>query len=269
MGEGLFMERALPLRWSGPEPAPQIAATGTWPNSPRAAQETASASTWRRLVVTRVEEESESARSFYLAPQDGADLAPHRPGQFLPIALDIPGEPRPLRRTYTISGATAVREYRLTVKRGARADGLSISNWLHDHARPGTLIQALAPRGDFVLDAASVRPVVLLSAGIGITPMIAMLGGLTRDPAGRPERPVFFIHAARHSGEHVFAGHLRRLAARNANLTVHVRYSRPRAADIPGRDYDSTGRIDKALLQSLLPRDDYDVHGLYSSRAVS
>jgi ferredoxin-NADP reductase len=264
VSEGLFMEGALPLRWSEPVPAPQIAATGTWTNVTRGVDERAGASTYRSFTVTRIEQESETARSFYLAPQDGLDLKPHLPGQFLPIAAKLPGAERPLRGTYTISSAPDGREYRLTVKRKDAADALgSVSNWLHDHVQAGAVIQASAPRGDFVLDPESGRPIVLLSAGIGATPMIAMLDHLTGGLAGRPrnpDRPIFFIHAARHGGEHHFSRHVRRLAERNANLTVHVRYSRPRPQDLPGHDHDSAGRIDRALLQKLLPLDEYDVY---------
>lgn len=263
VSEGLFMEHVLPLRWSTPEPAPQIAATGTWEDVARAAHGVVHANTWRPFVVTRVEEESGTARSFYLAPQDGQNIAPHLPGQFLPIAVDIPGETRSLRRTYTISSAPNGREYRLTVKRNTGAMSKSVSHWLHDNARTGTIVQALAPCGDFVLDAESGRPIVLLSAGIGATPMIAMLDHLTGGVAGRPrqpDRPIFFIHAAQSRSKHAFASHLRLLAQRNPNLTVHVRYSRPAPRDIFGRHHDSIGRIDRALLQSLLPLDDYDVY---------
>jgi ferredoxin-NADP reductase/predicted pyridoxine 5'-phosphate oxidase superfamily flavin-nucleotide-binding protein len=263
VSEGLFMERAVPLRWSDPEPAPQIAATGTWAEAANAEKEAARASTWHPFVVTRVEEESGTARSFYLAPQDGGDLAPHLPGQFLPIAVEVAGAPRPLRRIYTISSAPNGREYRLTVKRNACTRAPSVSNWLHARAETGTVIQALSPRGDFVLNVESSRPMVLISAGIGATPMLAMLEHLTGGMAGRPRQPdrsIFFIHAARNGSEHVFSPHVRALAQRNPNLTVHVRYSRPCPEDVPGRDYDSTGRIDRMLLQSLLPLDDYDVY---------
>lgn len=259
---GLFMEHALPLRWSDPVPAPQIAATGSWADLAHAAQDAVRANIWHSLIVTRVDEESETARSFHLAPQDGKAIAPHLPGQFLPIAVELSGQDQRHRRTYTISSDANGREYRLTVRRNARSEA-SVSNWLHDHARAGTVIHALAPRGDFVLDTGSDRPIVLLSAGIGATPVVAMLDHLTGEMAGRPrqpDRPIFFIHAARHSGEHVFSGHVRALAGRNGNLTVHIRHSQPRSQDVLGRDYDSNGHIDRALLQSLLPLDDYDVY---------
>lgn len=266
VSEGLFLERALPLRWSDPRPAPQVAATGTWAEVAKVAQGTGAAAGagWRPFVVARVEAESGTARSLHLLPQDGGELPPHLPGQFLPIAVELPGSPQPLRRPYTISSAPDGRGYRLTVKRSAESGGrASVSNWLHDHAREGTVIRALAPRGDFVLDPDSDRPVLLLSAGIGATPLVAMLEHLTGGDAGRPprpDRPIFYVHAARDGAEQVFAGRVRSLARDHANLTVHLRHSRPRPRDRRGRDHDSVGRIDKALLRSLLPLDDYDVY---------
>jgi ferredoxin-NADP reductase/predicted pyridoxine 5'-phosphate oxidase superfamily flavin-nucleotide-binding protein len=264
VNEGLFMMHALPLRWSESDPAPQIYATGTWADVARAAEDASRANIWRPFIITRVEEESTTARSFHLAPRDGEAIAPHLPGQFLPIAVDIHGEPQPLRRTYTISGNADGRGYKLTVRRNVHTDAQpSVSSWLHDDARAGTIIRALTPRGDFVLDTDSRRPILFLSAGIGATPMIAMLDHLTGGFAGRPrqpDRPIFFIHAARHGGEHVFSRHVRALAERNAMLKVHVRYSSPRPQDVPGRDYDSAGHVDRVLLQSLLPLDDYDVY---------
>ncbi|MPZ59181.1 MAG: 2Fe-2S iron-sulfur cluster binding domain-containing protein [Rhizobiales bacterium] len=263
VSEGVFIENAMPLRWSPPEPAPQIAATGTWVDAERAARLDADANAYRIYVVARVDTESKTVRSLYLVPQEDGGLAPHLPGQFLPIAVDIPGEPRPLRRTYTISSAPNGRDYRLTVKReAAGAAPGRVSNWLHDHVAVGSTLHAMAPRGDFVLDPDSRRPVVLLSAGIGVTPMIAMLDHLTGGTADRPRYPdrhIWFIYAARHGGEHAFSRHVRRLAQEHPNLAVHIRYSRPRLQDAVGRDHDSVGHLDRALLQALLPLDDYDV----------
>lgn len=264
VGEGLFMPQALPLRWSESRPAPQIAGTGTWADAARAAADGARAEAWRPLVVTQIEDESATVRSFYLEPPGGQAVVPHLPGQFLPVSVDLPGEPRPLRRSYTISCAPGGQRYRLTVKREETPPGrASVSNWLHDHVQPGALVRTLPPRGDFVLDPDSHRPVVFLSAGIGITPMIAMLDHLTGSAEGsqRPlERPVVFIHAARHGGEQVFAAQLRALAGRHPTLTLHVRYSRPRPQDRLGRDHDSVGHLDEALLRTLLPRDESDVY---------
>ncbi|WP_026872048.1 pyridoxamine 5'-phosphate oxidase family protein [Inquilinus limosus] len=258
--EGLWIEEAVPLRWSAPEQAPQLAATGIWDEAERAAKAQAARNTLRPFTVTRIVEESATIRSFILEPADGGSVVPYRPGQFLPIALDIPGRDQPVRRTYTLSDAPDGRSYRISVKR--ETGGLA-SRWLHDHVRAGDTIRALAPRGDFTLDADSRRPVLLLSAGVGVTPMIAMLNhliGRNPDRLRHPGRGIWFVHAARDGAEHAFGTHVRALAARAPSLTVHVRYSRPRPQDVEGRDYDDAGHIDTVLLRRLLPLDDYDVY---------
>jgi len=258
--ESRRIERAVPLRWSEAEPAPQLDATGTWPEAERALAADRSRRD-RPFRVARIVDESATARSFHLEPADGDGVAPYRPGQFLPLALDIPGQPHPVRRTYTLSDAPDGHGYRITVKR--EADGLA-SRWLHDRLREGGMLRASRPAGGFVLDTDSRRPVLLLSAGIGVTPMIAMLNHLLGGPEGRrraPHRRAWFVHAARHGGEHPFRRHVRDMAGRHPDhLTVHVRYTAPRPDDAPGRDFDGIGRIDRSILSALLPLDDYDVY---------
>ena len=258
--ESLRIEAAVPLRWSEPEPAPQLAATGTWDEAASVLSAGQSAGD-RPFRVTGIVDESETARSFRLQPADGGAVAPYRPGQFLPVALDIDEGGRPVRRTYTLSDAPDGRGYRITVKREA---GGTASTWLHDRLRVGDRIRAGRPAGGFVLDTDSRRPVLLLSAGIGVTPMIAMLNHLLGGPEGRrraPHRRIRFAHVARHGGEHAFAEHVRALArAHPDHLTVHIRYTAPRPADAPGRDFDGAGRLDRTTLAALLPPDDYDVY---------
>ena len=106
-----------------------------------------------------------------------------------------------------------------------------------------------APAGEFVL-APSERPIVLLSAGVGVTPFVSMLHELT-DAADR--RPIWFIHGARNRREHAFSDEVRELASRNPALRVHIAYSRPSREDSPGMDFDSRGRVDGELLDGLLP----------------
>lgn len=256
--ESLRIEAAVPIAWGEAEQAPQLAATGTWSEARQAmAAETAGRD--RPFRVARIVAESGNARSLHLEPADGGGVAPHRPGQFLPIAIEA-GEARPLRRTYTLSDAADGRSYRITVK---HEPGGAASGRLHA-LREGDTLRAARPTGGFTLDTGSRRPVLLLSAGIGVTPMIAMVNHLLGGPEGRrraPHRRVWFVHAARHGGEHPFRDHLRSLAAAHPDhLTLHVRYTAPRAGDMPGRDFQAPGRIDRDALRSLLPLDDYDVY---------
>lgn len=253
---GVFLEDAVPLRWSAPEPAPELTRLGTW-EAATLALEAARAAPERPFVVTRIVDESATIRSFILEPAEGG-VAPHKPGQHLPLRLPLPGQDSPTHRRYTLSDAPNGRSYRITVKR----DGAG-SSWLHDSVGVGDTLHAGPPQGGFTLDPGSRRPVLLLSAGVGITPMIALLNdlmGASGERVRHPGRPVVFVHGARHGGEHAFGGHVRALAARRATLTVHVRYSAPRTGDVPGRDHDSVGRIDATLLKTLLPSADPDVY---------
>ena len=217
----------------------------------------------RTLVVDRKAPESETITSFYLVPEDGEALPAHAPGQFLTLKLDIPGQPGPVTRTYTISESPNKGYYRLSIKREPapkdRPDlppGLS-SNYFHDRVEPGARLRVLPPRGKFVLDPWGARPVVLASGGVGLTPTISMLNAIVE--AGS-KRPVWFVHGARNGREHAMGAHVRRMAAENANVRAHIRYSQPGANDVAGRDYDSPGRVDADLLRGLLPGNDFDFY---------
>lgn len=219
----------------------------------------------RILVVDKRVRESDTITSFYLVAEDGAPLAPFRPGQFLPLSLDIPDRPKPVIRTYTLSNAPGGRgrHYRLSIKREPAPahppdapPGLS-SNYFHDRVEPGTRLRTRAPRGDFHLDPGAETAVVLLSGGVGLTPMISMLDAIVDAGVGRP---VWFIHGARNGNEHAMGEHVRRMARENANVNVHISYSRPASGDVPGRDYDREGRIDAGLLGELLSGNDFEFY---------
>lgn len=119
----------------------------------------------------------------------------------------------------------------------------------------GTTLRVGAPRGKFHLDPESERAVLLLSGGVGLTPMISMLNAIVQSDA---PRPVWFVHGTRNGREHAMGAHVRHLAEENENVHVHIRYSQPDPDDVDGRDYDSRGRVDMALLKQVLPFDDYD-----------
>jgi ferredoxin-NADP reductase len=195
-----------------------------------------------------VSEEAPGLRSFYFQAADGSALPAYEPGQFLPIRLHIPGLEAPLIRTYTLSDAQQGSVYRITVKREGTA-----STWLHENIKAGMEIEAKAPGGAFVLDRSSGRAVVLLSAGIGITPMIAMLNSLLNDKSGRarPEH-IHFIHGARRAEEHPFADELKAAERAHSNLSVHLRDSQADAGPV--------GRVDIEYLKSVLPFGDYDFY---------
>ncbi len=211
---------------------------------------------YRPFVIARKRPESQTVTSFYLEPEDGGALAPYRPGQFLGFRLTVPGGAAPIHRDYTISDAPgAGRYYRLSIKRepapagaGGMPPGAS-SNYFHDHVDVGSKLEVRAPAGEFYLRDGD-RPVVLLSGGVGLTPMISMLNHLVADG---DKRDVWFIHGVRNGAEHAFGKHVRSLAKAHANVGVHVAYLEPRPEDVAGRDYDSSGVITMDLLRSLLP----------------
>ena len=263
--EGRLIESAVPIRWIFRDYSPSLSFTGSWAEVSDKLAAVQDGNKLRDYRVLRVERESDSISSFYLQPEDGDEIPCHQAGQFLPIEIQPPGSEAPIRRPYTISNAPNGNYYRLSIKREPPAKpgmqpGLS-SGFFHDHVKSGTIIRALAPRGKFTLDESNTRPVVMISGGVGATPMISLLEQLRKntDGCGRT-RPVWYIHGAINSGVHAFRDQVHRLAREFSYLTTHVRYSRPLAKDVEGKDHDSTGHVDLELLKSLLPLDDYDFY---------
>ena len=204
----------------------------------------------RRFRVAAARRESKSVRSLVLEPLDGDALPGFLPGQFLALKLEPPDASTALLRSYSLAAPADERGYRIGVK---REDGGMGSAFLHDGVGAGDVLEVGAPRGDFTLDVDGTGPVVLLSAGVGVTPVLAMLGALTR---AQSERPLWWVHGARNGAEHAFAAEARELLSRLPAARSHVRYSRPRPADRVGADYDTAGRIDLDTLVDLnVPRD--------------
>lgn len=194
----------------------------------------------RRFRVVRKEPESAIITSFYLEPVDGETIMDFKPGQFITVLLEVDGQP--LRRTYSLSGGAGANHYRISVKR--EPEGVA-SNYLHDHVDVGTALDLLPPSGDFTLTE-SQRPLVLLTAGVGITPAISML-----DAAASSGRDIHFIHCALNSRVHAFRNHVDSLATENENVQPHYIYSDP----LPDDRADAEGLIDEEKLTRLLPED--------------
>lgn len=189
--------------------------------------------------------ESASITSFYFAPVDKRRLPPYGPGQF--VTVRAAGKPA---RNYSLSNAGDGRQYRISVKR--ESEGV-VSRHLHDELRVGDVVALSDPQGAFVLDAASPRPAALVSAGVGVTPTLAMLEALARSQS---TREVWWVHTARCGEDHAFRHEVQRLVAHLVNARSHIRYTRPSATDVEGGDYDATGRLGAAELIELgIPRD--------------
>lgn len=216
----------------------------------------------RPLVVSDRTAPGAEVVAFELADPAGERLPDFQAGQFITLALEIPCLPRPVVRTYTVAGRSADGlGYRVAIKRepAARAGvppGLA-SGHLHDNVGIGTTILVRAPRGRFVLRPGD-RPVVLVSAGIGVTPMIAMLEELGRTV--HTGREVFFVHAARSSRELAFGPHVRDLVAANPRSHSQLLFSRPQPHDEPGIDFDLPGRLTPEVLERVVPGLDADFY---------
>jgi ferredoxin-NADP reductase/MOSC domain-containing protein YiiM/ferredoxin len=201
---------------------------------------------FRVLAVTAITRESDSVISIRLEDPAGAPLPAARPGQYLTLRVRPVEDERPLLRNYSLSGPPAGGFYRITVKH--EVDGAA-SGYLHARLAVGDRLDVAAPRGTFLLDAAQ-GPVLLISAGIGATPVLAMLQALAEEHS---EREIWWLHGARSSREHPFAAEARALLAALPNGSAHVYYSRPGPADVEGRDYDAVGRLTAPVLAELDP----------------
>lgn len=190
---------------------------------------------WRDFRIEKVIPESSLITSFILRPVDGGPVMVHRPGQYLSFAFQIPDHP-PAKRNYSISSAPNGQTYRISVK--AEPQGL-VSRWLH--AQPqGTVIKVAAPAGEFFLDRLPRRPVVLLSGGVGLTPMASMLEWLVEQGS---DQPIHYIHGTHDRNTHAMRGHIRELAARGTAVRVTDFHQTPLADEVAGRDFDLAGLI--------------------------
>ncbi|MGV9253118.1 MOSC domain-containing protein [Streptomyces sp. NPDC003697] len=204
---------------------------------------------FRPLEVTAVDPESSDIFSLGLAAPDASPLPAALPGQFVTVRMHPDPDRAPVIRSYSLSGAPGAGRYRISVKE--EPHGVA-SGWLRRHVAVGDVLDVAAPRGTFTLREGE-NPVVLVSAGVGATPVLAMLHALAA--TGGP-RPVWWLHAARDGTAHPFAREARTLLDRIPSSRAHIFYSRPRSSDLLGRDDTHSGRLSAGLLGDLhLPVD--------------
>ncbi|MCF7535020.1 pyridoxamine 5'-phosphate oxidase family protein [Pseudomonas petrae] len=252
---------ALRSRWEFQGWSPNSLMTGDWQQTAARLQADALRDQWRPMRVTRIEDESDGIRSFYFEPADGAGLPAFKAGQHLPLRLALSpsqqGRTPPLIRTYSLSSAPSDGFFRISVKR----DGLA-SAYLHDQVKVGDLLQARAPQGSFVLHPQERRPLVLLGAGIGVTPMLSMLREVIYEGKRvRGGRATWFIQSARRLADLAFREEVDTLIARAGDQLTAIRVlSQPETSARVGEDFHLTGRIDLDLLKALLPFDDFDFY---------
>ena len=201
---------------------------------------------FRRLAVTAIEQESDSVISIRFEEPDGAALPAARAGQYLTVRIQPDKDARSLLRNYSLCGAPDAGYYRIAVK---REPGGAASGYLHTRLAVGDQLEIAAPRGVFILDQTR-DPLLLISAGIGATPVLAMLHTLAEQHS---HREIWWLHGARSSRDHSFASEARALLASLPKVNARVYYSRPGAKDVEGRDFDSAGRLTGSLLAELEP----------------
>jgi ferredoxin-NADP reductase/MOSC domain-containing protein YiiM len=199
---------------------------------------------FRQMWVANIQKESDNVTSFVLAPSDGKPLPVCQAGQFVVLRLLVgPGKP-PVLRSYSLSDLPAADHFRISVKNELNGIGSSL---LCDHTQLSDLLDVSAPRGSFTLRP-SQNPVVLLSAGVGATPVMSMLHSLA---AEKSQREIWWIYGARNGVEHPFAEESRALLKQLSRGRSYVVYSKPTATDQLGADFDAAGHIDAALVEKI------------------
>ena len=215
-----------------PASAAHPAAPGFWP-----------------LAVTAIDRESADVISLTMQSADGQPLRSALPGQYVVVRLQRATGGPPIFRSYSLSGPLSTERYRISVK--IEPNGAA-GTWLQEHVRVGDVIDVSSPRGSFILQSAE-RPVVLLSAGIGATPLLAMLYALAEV---RSTRQVMWLHAARDGAHHPFAAEVRRLMAALSHGRSYICYSRPGPRDKIGEDFDAIGRLSRSVFDEVgIPRE--------------
>jgi len=205
---------------------------------------------YRTFYIDEKVKESDEVTSFYLKPKDGQAIATYKAGQYLTIKAEVPGEKYTHIRHYSLSEAPGKEYYRISVKREDEhlnsPEGI-VSNFLHNQP-VGTTLQVSAPAGDFTLDNEDI-PVVLISGGIGITPLISMVNKIADEHS---QREVTFIHATTNSKAYAFKEHIQQLEKEHPNIKAYVSYEMPTEEDKRTHNYDNEGYIDLNFLKSVV-----------------
>jgi len=242
---------AVSLRWAFKEYAPTSLMTGTWAEADARLQQRQRQRQWQAWRVLRVEQESRDIRSFYLEPPSDSRVV-FAPGQHIPVQVQIDGEAAMIR-TYSLSSAPSDGYLRISVKAQGPA-----SRHLHERVKPGDVLDVRSPMGSFTLDEQSTRPLVLIGAGVGITPLLAML----REQLNKGQaRRIHLFHGARSLADLPFGQELASLRQQAGGLLhVHRALSQPEGHAVAGQDYEFTGRLGIEQVKATLALDDYDFY---------
>jgi ferredoxin-NADP reductase len=191
---------------------------------------------FRLMRVSRIDRESLSVFSLVLVSADGEPLAAALPGQFVVLRLHMQSDAPPVLRSYSLSDLPGTEHYRVTIKQEEK--GL-VSTYLRTQIKPGSNLEVSAPRGSFTLRSGS-EPVVLLSAGVGVTPVLAMLHALASE---KSSHPVWWLYGARNREDHPFREESGTLLQTLKYGHNYIQYSRPGPADQRGVDFDAAGHL--------------------------
>ena len=202
----------------------------------------------RAFRISAIEPQSEAIKSFTFTPVGDGPVAAFKPGQYLTIHLQPASFAHHQIRQYSLTHLSNGKDYRIAVKREAQG---TVSGWLHEHGRVGDVLQLAAPHGDFFLEVDSGTPVALISAGVGQTPMLAMLHSLA---ASEHRAPVSWLHAAENGKQHAFSEEVGATGAQLADFISEVWYRDPAAEDA-GR-YDTQGLMDISKMAARLASSD-------------
>lgn len=217
---------------------------------------------FRKFQVAKKLQECSGVSSFYLKPHDGKPLPPYKPGQYITFQLNIPGVSKPVVRCYSLSDSPHHSDYyRVTIKkepappnRPELPPGVA-SSFFCDRVKEGDILDVKAPGGGFFLDMSKDTPVVLVSGGVGVTPMLSMANAIV---ASGSRREAWFFFGARNRTEHIHKEEMLKLAAEHDNIHLNVCYSRPDAEDKKGVDYHHEGRVSVELFKELLPSNNFE-----------
>ncbi|WNQ09026.1 NO-inducible flavohemoprotein [Paenibacillus aurantius] len=208
---------------------------------------------FRSFRVVKKVKESQPITSFYLVPADGGGPASFLPGQYISVRVQIPGSPYTHIRQYSLSDSPGKPYYRISVKKeegeGNRPDG-QVSVYLHDQIQEGDTLDLSAPAGEFVLEKEGEKPVVLISGGVGLTPMMSMLNSLVES---NPGRKVTFLHAARSGEHHAFRQAVLETAAAHPQVSAYWCYSEPTDEDRDSRSFHKDGYVELDWLKAVVP----------------
>lgn len=207
---------------------------------------------YRTFQVERKVKESDVITSFYLKPADGKPIADFQPGQYITVQCDIPGETYTHVRQYSLSDAPGKDYYRISVKREDSKDDIPagiVSTYLHQEINEGDTLEITAPAGDFVLNTDHELPIVLISGGVGLTPMMSMFNTIAEQ---HPEKKTTFIHAAINGNLHAMDDHAASLAQQYDHIQYYVCYENPTEEDRQKGNFQKEGFVDLDWLKSIL-----------------